>query len=153
MTCFGLGLIPFAPGTFGSLFGLALVFILSFLSWPIYFATTILICAVSLWLVGVYLNSTLSKDPKEVVIDEVVGILVTFLLVPVSWVNLVIGFLLFRFFDIVKPPPISFFDRKVPGSTGVMADDIVAGAIVNLIFHFLILPTGTLGKIEIFFGL
>ncbi len=102
---------------------------------------------------GFYLDSTESKDPKEVVIDEVVGILISFMLVPVTGITMIIGFLLFRFFDILKPPPISFFDRKVPGATGVMADDVVAGVIVNLIFHFILIPMGFLVEIEKFFNI
>lgn len=148
VTCFGLGRSPYAPGTFGSLFGLFVVYLLSFFNWPTFFLFTVLLCTTSILLVGFYLESASSKDPKEVVIDEVVGILISFMLVPVTGLTLVIGFLLFRFFDILKPPPISFFDRKVPGATGVMADDVVAGIIVNLFFHFVLIPMGVLGKIE-----
>lgn len=137
-----MGLIPKAPGTFGSFFGLLIVVVLNLTIWPVYFGFTLIYCALSLWAVTEYLHTSQSKDPKEVVADEVMGILVSFFLVPLSPLSLVIGFLLFRFFDILKPPPISFFDRKVPGATGVMADDIVAGIIVNMMFHYLILPYG-----------
>ena len=80
------------------------------------------------------------KDPQEVVVDEVMGILISFFLVPLTPLNLCIGFVLFRVLDIFKPPPISFFDRKVPGAVGVMGDDMLAGAIVNMIFHGVWLP-------------
>lgn len=150
VTCFGFGLAPKAPGTFGSVFGLLFVLILSFFPWFVYFWTTIIYCVLGLWAVGIYLGGAQNADPKEVVIDEAIGILMAFLLVPISFFSLVIGFLLFRFFDILKPPPISFFDKKIPGTTGVMADDIVAGFIVNMIFHFLILPYGVLDKWNIF---
>lgn len=153
MTCFGLGLSPYGPGTLGSGVGLIIVYVLSFLAWPIYFGFSISLCALSLWLVSLYLLLTDSKDPQEVVIDEVVGVLISFLLVPVTGLTLILGFLLFRFFDILKPPPISFFDRKVPGAAGVMADDIVAGAIVNLIFHFVLLPTGAISNLENFLNI
>lgn len=151
MTGFGLGQIPRAPGTFGSLLGLVLVYGLSFGPWPLFFGFSILYCAVSLLCVGLYLEATDTKDPKEVVCDEVMGILITFFLVPITPTALAFGFLLFRFFDIVKPPPISFFDRKVPGATGVMADDIVAGLIVNMIFHFVILPLEILDRVQLYF--
>lgn len=150
VTFFGAGLAPKAPGTFGSLGGLLLVLILSLMPWYIYFSSSLIICALGLWATNLYLDSVENKDPKEVVIDEVVGILFAFLLVPISLASVLVGFLLFRFFDILKPPPISFFDKKVPGSTGVMADDIVAGFIVNMLFHFYILPSGFLNKISAF---
>lgn len=152
VTCFGVGLVPKAPGTFGSLAGLVLILILGSLPWFIYFSVSLIICALGLWATNIYLDSSDNKDPKEVVIDEVVGILFSFLLVPISLTSVLVGFLLFRFFDILKPPPISFFDKKVPGATGVMADDIVAGFIVNMLFHFYILPSGFLNKISAFLG-
>lgn len=148
MTCFGLGLSPWAPGTFGSIFGLILVFLLSFLDWPFYFGFAIIYCALSLWTTGLYLESSDNKDPKEVVCDEVMGVLVTFFLVPTTSIYLFFGFICFRFLDILKPPPISYFDRKVPGATGVMADDIVAGLIVNMGFHVIILPLGVIDRFQ-----
>lgn len=152
VTGFGLGLIPKAPGTFGSLLGLALVYALSFMSWPIFFAFSIIYCALSLWATGLYLDLTGTKDPKEVVCDEVMGVLITFFLVPVTSMTLIFGFVMFRFFDILKPYPISYFDKKVPGATGVMADDIVAGLFVNIIFHFAILPLGLMDRVQMYFN-
>ncbi len=143
--------MPLAPGTFGSIFGLIIVFLLSFLSWPFYFAIALIYCAFCLWIISLYLESSVSKEPREVVCDEVMGVLITFFLVPISGLNLCFGFLLFRLLDILKPPPISFFDRRVPGATGVMADDIVAGLIVNMIFHFIILPLGIMERFQSFY--
>jgi phosphatidylglycerophosphatase A len=129
-----------------------LVLAFSLISWPYYFGFSVLYCALSLWLVSVYLRDSKSKDPKEVVADEVMGVLISFFLVPISWFTLILGFLLFRFFDIFKPPPISFFDKKVPGAAGVMGDDIVAGIIVNIIFHFIFLDPEFMTTIQVWFG-
>ena len=149
----GLGLSPYAPGTVASLGALIGVYILNFFSWSVFFGVAIVFCALSLWAVGAYLKNTNAqegpagevqskkgKDPQEVVVDEVMGILISFFLVPLTPINLCIGFVLFRVLDIFKPPPISFFDRKVPGAVGVMGDDMLAGAIVNMIFHGIWLP-------------
>jgi phosphatidylglycerophosphatase A len=140
VTGFGSGLLPKAPGTYGSVVGLLIVLALVQFSWPVYFIFTLVFCSLSLWLVSLYLQDSVSKDPKEVVADEILGVLISFLLVPLNFYTILIGFLSFRILDILKPPPISFFDRKVPGAAGVMADDVVAGFLVNMLFHFLILP-------------
>lgn len=128
------------------------MFVLNYFSWPIFFAFSLLYCAFSLWATGLYLEYTGSKDPKEVVCDEVMGVLITFFLVPITSMTLIFGFIFFRIFDILKPFPISYFDKKVPGSTGVMADDIVAGLIVNSMFHFMILPLGLMDRIQLYFN-
>lgn len=143
VTFFGLGRIPKAPGTFGSLGAFPLIFLLAWWGPEAYITVTTLFLALSLWATAIYLRQNPSnQDPKEVVVDEVVGMLATFFLVPLTPVNVLIGFLLFRFFDILKPFPISIFDKKVPGSAGVMADDIVAGFIASMIFHFILIPKG-----------
>ncbi|MCO5114157.1 MAG: phosphatidylglycerophosphatase A [Bdellovibrionaceae bacterium] len=141
----GLGCIPKAPGTWGSLGTIPFVILLAALGAEIYMVLTLLFLALSLWITAMYLHKNPdNQDPKEVVVDEVVGILVTFFLVPVTPLALLVGFLMFRVLDILKPPPISIFDKKVPGAAGVMSDDIVAGFIANMLFHFLILPNGWL---------
>ncbi len=86
-----------------------------------------------------------SHDAKEIVIDEVVGFLITMTWLPMTWQSVVLGFLLFRFFDIVKPPPIRQLDRKVPGGLGVMIDDVAAGFISSLILQTIYTQTSWLG--------
>lgn len=146
----GLGSMPKAPGTWGSLGAMPLVILLGTLkpyTWgdTFYMVATLVFLALSLWVTAIYLNiNPHNPDPKEVVVDEVVGILVTFFLVPLTPLTLLVGFILFRIFDILKPPPISIFDKKVPGAAGVMSDDIVAGFIANMLFHFVLLPMGWL---------
>lgn len=133
----GIGRIPWAPGTFGTLPAIPI-------AWAAHWAggitalvfVTAVIIALGWWATSAYLEGR-QEDPKEVVIDEVAGMLIT--LLPLSWglsmspvephvfpwPGWVGGFLLFRFFDIVKPPPVGWADR--PGALGVMMDDIVAG--------------------------
>jgi phosphatidylglycerophosphatase A len=85
-------------------------------------------------------------DSKEIVIDEVVGFLITMTWLPVTWQSALIGFIVFRFFDILKPPPIRQLDQKVQGGFGVMVDDIVAGIIGSIIMQILYNHTNWLGS-------
>ncbi len=123
---FGLGFLP-APGTWGSLGTLALVYAVS--GWGLSFKILafVLFNLVAFWVVGLYLAKTGSKDPKEVVLDEVSGQWLA--LLPFAWRPdvFILGFLLFRFFDILKPSYIKHIDHKWSGTSGVMCDDILAG--------------------------
>jgi len=126
----GSGLSPKAPGTVGTIAALPIYwFFLQDLSLPMYLAVLVLTS-----LIGVYLCHKTAKDLKVhdhggIVFDEWVGMWITLLLVPQGWEWVLLGFVLFRFFDIVKPWPIKFFDEKVAGGLGIMLDDIVAGLI------------------------
>mgnify|MGYP001609036609 CR=1 FL=1 len=90
-------------------------------------------------------KTLINKDSKEIVIDEVVGFLITMAWVPLTWQSAVIGFCLFRFFDIVKPPPIRQLDKKIPGGFGVMIDDIAAGIISSILMQLIYNQTNWLG--------
>ena len=127
---FGSGLIPKAPGTAGSLCAMPIVWLMGQIE-PIFLYGVI--CATCI-LVGIRVceraGQQLGKhDHPAIVWDEIVGMQITLILVPATIMNLVIGFLLFRFLDIVKPWPVSWFDKNLRGGVGVMLDDIVAGAI------------------------
>jgi phosphatidylglycerophosphatase A len=131
-TYFFVGYLPKAPGTWGSFFALPLVWILYRLGLPYYVATLIFITLVGIWAsykTSIELNNT---DPDEVVIDEVAGILVTFLFVKPTLLNLLLGFFLFRLIDITKPFPIKQFE-KIPYGVGIMVDDLLAGVYAGLI--------------------
>jgi phosphatidylglycerophosphatase A len=124
---FGSGLSPKAPGTVGSLLGLALWFFLVQLSLPFYLLL-VAICA----LVGVYICDAASKrlgvhDHGGIVWDEFVGLWIGMAGLPVSWASLLLGFGLFRLFDIWKPWPIKWIDKNISGGLGIMLDDIAAG--------------------------
>jgi len=132
-TGFGLGRVPFAPGTFGTLGGLPLIGIMAWL------AAACTPGAAALFLVGVVLFSiwvaqeaeTLmgSKDPGAVVIDEMAGFCVTMTLVPVTMPTLAAGFIAFRCFDIFKPFPVRWFERTFSGGAGIVLDDLTAGVL------------------------
>jgi phosphatidylglycerophosphatase A len=137
----GLGRIPFAPGTFGTLLGIPLYFLLSaFLPWPLYLAVVVATLPVSAWICGVGARHHGVPDPSMVVWDEVVGMLVALTAAPAGWAPVVVAFIAFRAFDILKPFPVGWLDARVPGGWGVLLDDVVAGiyalAVVQLLFHF-----------------
>ena len=124
---FGSGLFPKAPGTAGTLMAIPLYLLLEPLSWPIYLTVVvatalagIVICNLSAKRLGVH-------DHPGIVWDEFVGYWITMFMAPAGWPWIVTGFVLFRIFDILKPWPISWLDRRVAGGLGIMVDDILAG--------------------------
>ena len=124
---FGLGLLKPAPGTWGSLLGLPLAWGLAQLSLPIAAVLWLGLFLLGVAACGAAAQSFNQKDPGQCVIDEYVALpLVTFLF-PTSLRTLMLAFVLFRIFDIWKPPPIRQIER-IPGGWGVMADDVVAAA-------------------------
>lgn len=129
---FGSGLMPFAPGTFGTLASLPLVIILNYLGPVSAIISLIVIIPIAVWASGAGKILLKRDDPKEVVIDEAAGMFLTVFLLPVSWMNFIPGFLLFRLFDILKPFPIGMIDRRIRGGVGIVLDDIVAGIYANI---------------------
>ena len=130
-TGLGSGYAPVAPGTAGSLVGLALFLPLAGRSWPVQLAAVAIVTVVGA-LAGGRLASQLGlEDPGLVVVDEVAGQWVAFLALPFTPVIAVAGFLLFRVMDIVKPWPARDLEH-LPGGWGIMADDVAAGIYANL---------------------
>jgi phosphatidylglycerophosphatase A len=136
-TGLGVGHVPVAPGTVGSLLGLPLAWGIGQIPSPWLAAVAI----IALGAVGIpIVNAALPrlgrlKDPGCVVYDEIVGVTITFFLVPItSWKIAVLGFALFRLFDVTKPPPARQLE-KLPGGLGVMADDWMAGIYACLALH------------------
>ena len=137
-TVFYCGYAPVAPGTAGSIMGLA-VFALLRRSGS---AGTELAAIALLFGVGVWAATSTERhfgrhDPGEIVIDEVVGMLVTLALVPVNGLGVLAGFLLFRLFDVVKPYPARSLER-LPNGWGVMADDVMAGAYAHTLLRVIV---------------
>lgn len=123
---FGSGLSPVAPGTFGTLAAIPVYLLLSACSWPIYLALT---CAA--FVLGIYVSNIVSRDLGEhdysgIVWDEVVGYLLTMFMAPKGLVWIILGFVLFRLFDIWKPQPIGWVDKRLHGGIGIMLDDVMA---------------------------
>jgi phosphatidylglycerophosphatase A len=132
------GYLPKAPGTWGSLVGLVLFFLLHTLSLETYLAVV-----ASIFLVGTFAAGEAEKiidhqDPGLVVIDEIVGILITMIAIPATPLFMVLGFVLFRIFDILKPFPVNFFDQRFHGGLGIMLDDVMAGIYSLIILQILV---------------
>jgi phosphatidylglycerophosphatase A len=128
-TWFGCGRVPRAPGTAGALGAIPLYLVASRGGRAGVAVAAIAVTAVSVWAASVVARELGEKDPQNVVIDEVAGMLVTMLpMREVSWRAVAIGFLLFRLFDVVKPWPVKRFD-KLPGGWGIVLDDVIAGAL------------------------
>jgi phosphatidylglycerophosphatase A len=139
VTCGGLGLLPKAPGTWTSAAALVFWMTLQFLSVSplIYLALILILFFVGLWAVNVYEKATKSEDASEVTIDEWLGMGVACALVHIWWMGLV-AFALFRFFDIVKPLGIKYFDNNYWEGWGVLMDDVVAGLYTTIVIGVLL---------------
>jgi phosphatidylglycerophosphatase A len=137
-TCGYLGYVPLAPGTFGSAAGLAVFFLIrSTGSITVEVGAILVLFAIGIWSGTVAEHYFGGIDPAPVVMDEVVGMLITLAFLPVSVTGALVGFLVFRVLDVVKPWPSARFER-LPGGLGVMADDGMAAIYGNLVMHGLI---------------
>ncbi len=137
----GLGHAPIAPGTFGTI-GAVIFFLLLDLCGITLSPFLLIIVAVICALVGIWSTNKVipewGDDPSKVVIDEFVGYLITMFLVPTEPKYLLAAFILFRFFDILKPLGIRYLDTKIKGGTGVMLDDVLAGMYACICLHLII---------------
>ena len=126
-TWFGIGLLPKAPGTWGSAAALPLAWMLvGFGGRELLLAATLACFLVGWWASAVYVARTKAADPGEVVIDEVAGQWLVLALAPLDPVAYLVGFALFRLFDVWKPWPVGWADARIGGGLGVMVDDILA---------------------------
>jgi len=123
----GSGYSPVASGTAGTLAAIPFYICLAGLPLPLYLLTMAAFFFLACWVSGKAETIFQEKDSGKIVIDEVVGYLVTMTALPLDWRYIVAGFFLFRFFDIVKPPPAGWFDRKLKNGYGVVLDDVAAG--------------------------
>lgn len=130
-----VGRIPFAPGTLGSIIGLMVAFLFSLLNGLLAtLAVTALIFG-AVWIAHHAENQIGRKDPGCIVIDEIAGMCVTLLWIPITLSTAVGGFFLFRLFDIAKPPPIRYFDRNCGGGWGIVLDDVAAGIAAQVVLR------------------
>jgi len=135
---FGSGLMPVASGTFGTLTAVPFVMLLYFVGGWYGGLGLIIITVVAIWTAQRTQELLGRSDPSEVVIDEVAGFSVTMFLLPLSWVTVGLGFILFRFFDIVKPWPVRQAE-SLKGGLGIVADDLLAGIYAHLILRGILL--------------
>lgn len=137
---FGAGASPYAPGTFGTLIGIPIYLLLLHLVFWQYLGIVFLLFILGVWLCHTTARDLGVHDHPGIVWDEIVGFLVTMTAAPFGWLWIVIGFGLFRLFDILKPWPINVVDKKVSGGLGIMLDDLVAGifaaAVLKIIVRF-----------------
>jgi len=138
---FYTGYIPLAPGTFGSLAGVPLCYLVSRLH-P-FFGLVFVggFVSLSIWVADRAETLFQEKDSSTIVIDEVAGITVSLFLIPFNLVQLVLGFLLFRGFDILKPFPIRLIDSRVPAGLGIVLDDVIAGLYANIALRAILLSS------------
>ncbi|MBL9045054.1 MAG: phosphatidylglycerophosphatase A [Myxococcales bacterium] len=137
-TVFHLGEVAPWPGHYATLVTVPLAVLLHWLGpWP-HLVVTLLLLAVGTWAAERYSDLTGKHDHRAIVIDEVVGYLVTVWLAPWHFLSFFFGYFLFRVLDGLKPGPLRWLDRHVKGGFGVMIDDVAAGAVAALILHWLV---------------
>lgn len=136
-SCFKVGYLPLAPGTWGSIFAILL--------WWVFLKdlSTFIFCIIIVFLffTGIVVSNTIinhnqDNDPSYVIIDELVGQWIALLIIPDGYYNILIIFVLFRFFDIIKPWPIRYFEQ-LPKGLGVMSDDVVAGLFTLILIQII----------------
>jgi phosphatidylglycerophosphatase A len=132
---FGAGLSPWAPGTVGTVAAIPLYLLLAELPLMGYLGVLLLFFGLGLWACGKTARELNAHDPSAIVWDEILGYLLTMAAAPPGWLWMALGFVLFRFFDILKPWPIRELDRKVSGGLGVILDDLLAGAMAWLVLR------------------
>ena len=144
-TWFYLGRLKPGPGTWGTLGAIPLVLLLQSLGPMGYLAGVLVLTIFAILIASFYERAHQGHDHAEVVIDEVAGFAITMTWLPMTWQAWVAGFFLFRMIDVFKPPPIGWLDQKIPGGLGVVADDIGAGILANMVLQIVFVQTGWLG--------
>lgn len=124
---FGSGLLPFAPGTWGTLVALPLYFLLAHLSKGAYIIVVLLLFAAGIYICQKASDKLGVHDHSGIVWDEISGFLLTLWMIPSGIKWLILAFILFRLFDILKPQPIAYCDANIQGGFGIMFDDFLAG--------------------------
>jgi phosphatidylglycerophosphatase A len=130
-----IGFSPVAPGTFGSLAALPLCWFISLLSVETAFVFVLALIVISTWIAHAAEKNEAQKDPSQVVLDEICGMAVALFALPFTPVFVIGGLVLFRVFDILKPFPIRWVDKKVPGGLGIILDDLLAGIFANVLLR------------------
>ena len=135
---FGAGFLPVAPGTFGTLIAIPIYLLLASFSPVIYLLFVAVLFFTGCWASKRTAEALGVHDHPGIVIDEIVGYLVCMALIPVTWYWVILGFLLFRVFDIWKPWPIALIDKGLGGGFGIMSDDLMAAVYSLLSLHIVV---------------
>ena len=136
-TGLGVGYSPLVPGTCGTLLAIPIYLLLFRIPSPLYELTLVTLLFLSIWISGNAEKLFDQKDDRRIVIDEIMGFLVTMLWVPGTIPSIILGFFLFRFFDILKPFPIRRIEKRCKGGFGVVLDDVMAGVYGNIVLHLI----------------
>ena len=135
---FGVGLIPGMPGTFGTVAAIPLYVAGSLLGPHYQFSILLIIAVGAIWSSHRSQRILGSEDPPVIVVDEVAGFLLTTAFIPFTWSSVAGGFFLFRFFDILKPPPIKTIEKRLKGGVGIVVDDLLAGLCAHILLRLLL---------------
>ncbi len=127
ITFFGIGYIPIASGTFGSMAGIILGYIIYLIEFNLFYILIPILFILGIISSNIYEKQTNIRDSSIIVIDEVVGQLISMMFFMHNNFLVILSFFIFRFFDILKPWPASYIDNKIKGGMGVMLDDVIAG--------------------------
>lgn len=139
-TFFGCGLLPFAPGTWGSAAALPIAWMVRDQFGVVaLLAVTAVVFLAGLWASTIYVRRTSEADPSPIVIDEVAGQMLVLAVAPLQWDWFLAGLVLFRIFDIVKPWPVSWAERRFRNGFGVMADDVLAALYAGGLLYLAVL--------------
>jgi phosphatidylglycerophosphatase A len=141
--CF-TGFLPKMPGTWGTFAAIPIVIITHRTTTIVQTVTALIFVAIAIWIAGRAEILFEDRDARPIVIDEMVGFLITLLWLPLNFLTLCLGFVLFRLFDIVKPPPIGTVEKRLPSGWGVVLDDVLAGIFANVTLRLLLIVAGIL---------
>jgi phosphatidylglycerophosphatase A len=136
---FGSGAVPKAPGTAGTLVAVIIYLLLPQISPLIYVSLLLISFVFGVWICGKTAQDIGIKDPSGIVWDEFVGYWITMFMAPSGWIWVIIGFVLFRLLDIVKPWPIKWADKQIGGGMGIMLDDVLAGIMAALCMQAIVI--------------
>jgi phosphatidylglycerophosphatase A len=134
---FGSGAIPFAPGTMGTIAAIPIYLLFAWLPLGWYLFITLVMFVIGIWLCEIAAKDTGVHDHPGIVWDEIVGYMITMIAVPHTLKYILLGFVLFRFFDILKPWPIKPIDKHLKGGLGIMLDDVLAGVFALIIMKLI----------------
>ena len=135
---FGSGASPVVPGTMGTVIAIPIYLVAFPLPSILYILLTLVMFAVGVWLCEKTSHALGVHDHPSIVWDEIVGYMITMYAAPAGWMWVLIGFVLFRIFDIVKPWPVSLADQKISNGFGIMLDDVLAAVYAWIVMHLLI---------------
>ena len=135
---FGSGLAKKAPGTCGTMAAIPLYLLIAQTGNLSYSLLTLVVTIAGIWICDFAADKLGEHDFGGIVWDEIAGYLITLWFIPFTWLNVGLGFVLFRFFDILKPWPIKIADRRVKGGFGIMLDDVLAAVFANIVLRLVL---------------